>query len=86
MDRDDRAAWRKSTYSGTNGGNCVELADKVGRVLVCDTKDNERGLVMSFTGDAWHTFLSTIKRLGPDKPTALAPAYGALGLLCWSAA
>jgi hypothetical protein len=22
----DSAPWRKSTYSGTNGGNCVEIA------------------------------------------------------------
>jgi uncharacterized protein DUF397 len=26
MDTVDSAAWRKSSYSGTNGGNCVEIA------------------------------------------------------------
>jgi hypothetical protein len=26
MDTVDSAMWRKSSYSGTNGGNCVEIA------------------------------------------------------------
>jgi hypothetical protein len=26
MDGVESAAWRKSTYSGNNGGNCVEVA------------------------------------------------------------
>ena len=26
MDTVDSAVWRKSSYSGTNGGNCVEVA------------------------------------------------------------
>ena len=26
MDTVDNATWRKSSYSGTNGGNCVEIA------------------------------------------------------------
>jgi len=30
-------SWRKSSYSGGSGGNCVELADRGGRVLVRDT-------------------------------------------------
>ena len=33
------AAWRKSSYSGANGGNCVEVADGPGSVLVRDSKD-----------------------------------------------
>jgi hypothetical protein len=31
--------WRKSTYTGSNGGNCVELADAAGAVAVRDSKD-----------------------------------------------
>jgi hypothetical protein len=33
------AAWRKSSYSGSNGGNCIELADAVDAVAVRDSKD-----------------------------------------------
>ncbi|MBB4772077.1 DUF397 domain-containing protein [Actinomadura welshii] len=33
------AKWRKSTYTTSNGGNCVELADAAGVVAVRDSKD-----------------------------------------------
>jgi len=40
----DRATWRKSSYSGTNGGNCIEAArDLPGVVAVRDSKDRLRG-------------------------------------------
>jgi hypothetical protein len=35
------AAWRKSTYTTDNGGNCVELAGFPGAVAVRDSKDPE---------------------------------------------
>ncbi|HEU5029280.1 MAG TPA: DUF397 domain-containing protein [Spirillospora sp.] len=31
--------WRKSSYSGGNGGECVEVADFAGVVAVRDSKD-----------------------------------------------
>ncbi|WP_396452021.1 DUF397 domain-containing protein, partial [Actinomadura sp.] len=32
--------WRKSSYTGSNGGNCVELAEVAGSVVaVRDSKD-----------------------------------------------
>ncbi|MES9539323.1 DUF397 domain-containing protein [Actinomadura sp. NPDC000600] len=31
--------WRKSSYSASNGGNCVELAGAAGAVAVRDSKD-----------------------------------------------
>lgn len=33
------ARWRKSSYTGSNGGNCVELAGVAGAVAVRDSKD-----------------------------------------------
>jgi Domain of unknown function (DUF397) len=35
------ATWRKSSYSGGNGGGCIEVdaQPQAGRVLVRDTKD-----------------------------------------------
>ncbi|MFB4319842.1 DUF397 domain-containing protein [Actinomadura sp. 21ATH] len=33
------AKWRKSSYSSSNGGNCVELAGLPGMVAVRDSKD-----------------------------------------------
>ena len=46
------APWRKSSYSGTNGGDCVEAADMEGRILVRDTTDRG-GVVLSISPDAW---------------------------------
>ncbi|MFC5748384.1 DUF397 domain-containing protein [Actinomadura rugatobispora] len=33
------AKWRKSSYTSSNGGNCVELAGDAGVVAVRDSKD-----------------------------------------------
>ena len=51
--------WRKSSHSGDNGGECVEVAS-AGTVLVRDTTDRN-GPVLAFPGDAWRAFIGTIK-------------------------
>ncbi|MEV0942784.1 MULTISPECIES: DUF397 domain-containing protein [Micromonospora] len=51
------ARWRKSTKSGDNGGNCVEVADNLpGVVLVRDTKDRAGG-TLAFAPGAWRGFV-----------------------------
>ncbi|MFC4035188.1 DUF397 domain-containing protein [Streptomyces polygonati] len=55
------AAWRKSSYSSNNGGNCVEVASGLpGVVPVRDSKDPQ-GPALSFTQAAWSAFLSEVK-------------------------
>jgi hypothetical protein len=56
----DSATWRKSTYSGTNGGDCVEAADSAGRILVRDTTDRG-GVVLSIAPDAWRRFADALR-------------------------
>jgi hypothetical protein len=51
--------WRKSTYSGSNG-SCVETASGDGVVMVRDTTDRSGG-TLSFTAEAWQTFLGTFR-------------------------
>ena len=51
--------WRKSSYSGSNGGECVEVATAEG-VLVRDTTDRN-GPVLTFTVGAWRAFTTTIR-------------------------
>ncbi|MET9589505.1 DUF397 domain-containing protein [Streptomyces sp. NPDC006516] len=34
-------AWFKSSYSGSSGDNCVEIAVRAGAVLVRDSKDTQ---------------------------------------------
>jgi hypothetical protein len=56
------ASWRKSTRSGSGGGNCVEVADNLpGVVGVRDSKD-QAGPVLTFEPGAWQAFISLAKR------------------------
>ncbi|TDC43665.1 DUF397 domain-containing protein [Micromonospora sp. KC213] len=59
------ARWRKSSRSSGNGGNCVEVADNLpGVVAVRDSKD-PTGPALTFTPDAWRTFVSRISDRRP---------------------
>ncbi|MFF5498255.1 DUF397 domain-containing protein [Streptomyces aquilus] len=50
-----RAQWRKSSYSGSSGGECVEVADLTLRVAVRDSK-NPGGGVLRVTPEAFTRF------------------------------
>jgi len=52
--------WRKSSYSGNNGGDCVEVGHQKTGVAVRDTKDQD-GAVLRFTPDAWRRFAVQLK-------------------------
>jgi hypothetical protein len=53
--------WIKSSYSGSQGGNCVEVAIGMrGQMLVRDTKDRE-GTVLAFSPDMWQEFATNLK-------------------------
>jgi len=52
--------WRKSSYSD-NGGNCIEVASRAGRVLARDTQDRT-GPVLRFAPEAWRRFAEVVKR------------------------
>jgi Domain of unknown function (DUF397) len=41
-----KSLWRKSQYSGANGGGCIEVAvDQGGHVLIRDTTNREGGML-----------------------------------------
>ncbi|GIH72265.1 DUF397 domain-containing protein [Sphaerimonospora thailandensis] len=51
-----RLSWRKSSFSGTNGGDCVEVAELPdGGRAVRDSKAPE-GPVLRFTQSEWVAF------------------------------
>jgi hypothetical protein len=57
-----RAVWQKSTYSGGNGGQCVEVARNVpGLVAVRDSKDPD-GPRLAVTPAQWRAFLASARR------------------------
>jgi Domain of unknown function (DUF397) len=60
MDLSD-VTWRKSSFSGSNGGGCVEVADLPdGGRLVRDTKDRQ-GPVLRFTAGEWSAFTDGVR-------------------------
>ena len=52
--------WRKSTFSGGNGSNCVEVGGSGPAVMVRDTKDRA-GAVLTVGPDAWRAFAAAIR-------------------------
>jgi uncharacterized protein DUF397 len=61
MERIDDLRWRKSSYSGNGGGNCVEVASSVpGNVTVRDSQD-PRGPRLNFDPAAWRQFTEALK-------------------------
>lgn len=61
--------WRKSKRSFANG-NCAEVANRVGAVLVRDTKDPD-GPVLGFSPEAWRVFLRNCR--GPESCKSSPP-------------
>ncbi|MER6533370.1 DUF397 domain-containing protein [Streptomyces sp900105755] len=49
-------AWFKSSYSGAEGGQCVEIAFAVDGVHIRDSKTGS-GLVLTVTPQAWAGFV-----------------------------
>jgi hypothetical protein len=56
------APWRKSSYSGNGGQNCVETASASGVVLIRDTTDRECGPVLRLTPRAFADFTARIRK------------------------
>jgi hypothetical protein len=52
--------WRKSSYSNSDGGQCVECGTAAGTVLIRDTT-NRTGITLTVTPTAWSKFTSAIK-------------------------
>ncbi|MEV5571813.1 DUF397 domain-containing protein [Spirillospora sp. NPDC052269] len=52
--------WRKSSYTSSGGGQCVELAPFAPAVVVRDSKDPD-GPKLMFDAAAWAAFSSEVK-------------------------
>ena len=50
------SAWRKSSYSSGEGGECVEVAASQQAVHVRDSK-NSRGPILTLSPSAWSQFI-----------------------------
>jgi hypothetical protein len=56
-------SWFKSSYSGAEGGQCVEVAVSADSVHIRDSKDPS-GPVLTVTAQAW----AELVRLAADQP------------------
>lgn len=56
MNSAESLAWFKSSYSGGDGGDCVEVAAGAGAVHVRDSKDVTRP-ALRLSRDAWAGFV-----------------------------
>ena len=56
-----RAVWQKSSHSGGNGGQCVEVARNLPSIVaVRDSKDSD-GTRLIFGANAWQAFAAALK-------------------------
>jgi hypothetical protein len=53
-------AWRKSSYSGDNGGACIEVGTAAPAIAVRDSKD-QAGPQLVFASATWKTFTDQLK-------------------------
>ncbi|WP_328561265.1 DUF397 domain-containing protein [Streptomyces coelicoflavus] len=60
-------SWRKSSYSNSDGGNCLEVAPGIPSLVpVRDSKDPARGALL-FAAPAWVAFLDGVRREEPGR-------------------
>jgi hypothetical protein len=52
--------WRKSSYSGANNGNCVEVGNAARTVAVRDSKDPQ-GPRLAITPAVWSAFTRRVQ-------------------------
>lgn len=52
--------WRKSSYSGNGGNDCVEVGRAGSAVAVRDTKDRD-GVTLGLTATVWAAFVASVK-------------------------
>ncbi|MGX9887096.1 DUF397 domain-containing protein [Streptomyces sp. NPDC002276] len=55
------AAWRKSSYSNQDGGECVEVSDGFAAVVPVRDSKVPHGPLLVFPAGGWTSFVSAIR-------------------------
>ena len=55
------ASWHKSSYSGGDGGDCLEVADGHPAIVPVRDSKNPRGPKLAFRPEAWAAFVEGVK-------------------------
>jgi len=58
------AQWRKSSYSGGSGGNCVEVATNLPGVVAIRDSKNPGAPALLLTPAQWRTFTADLRERG----------------------
>lgn len=56
----DSAAWRKSSYSNSQAGECVEVADNLPGITPVRDSKNPEGPALVFPARAWALFVASL--------------------------
>jgi hypothetical protein len=56
--------WAKSSYSGGQGGNCVEVAQPMADIVAVRDSQNPDGPKLAFLPNRWQEFTRRLKRAG----------------------
>ncbi len=60
METAEPLTWRKSTYSTSNGGDCIEVSAVSDGFAVRDSKRPD-GASLTFARDNWQVFIRSVK-------------------------
>jgi len=55
-------SWRKSSYSGGSGGNCLEVAPGHPALVPVRDSKNPLGPKLAFRAEAWSAFVENLKQ------------------------
>lgn len=56
-----QATWRKSSYSNSDGGDCVEVSDGFPGVVPVRDSKVPSGPALAFPAHAWQAFVRTLR-------------------------
>ena len=56
-----RAVWRKSSYSNGSGGDCVQVALRIPKVVAVRDSKNPDGPRLVFSHDQWRAFVAAVR-------------------------
>ncbi|MEU9887355.1 DUF397 domain-containing protein [Sphaerisporangium sp. NPDC051011] len=56
-----QARWRRSSYSGSDGGHCVEVAGNLSDIVAIRDSKKPQGPTITVAADEWRTFTGSLK-------------------------
>lgn len=60
----ERDGWRKSSYSNSSSGACVEVNHRIDTIFVRDSKDRRPDQpIIDVSSEAWGSFIGAVGRL-----------------------